>query len=489
MPQEQQEHKTAYVGDQPWRGADAGASAWNGTDNATVQCEPGSAATRGIVVTLGMHRSGTSLCMNLLQAMGVRLDADLIPGDANNEPGYFESRELVELNEGIFRTVGATWHTLFSLAMPDGWADNPALLPAKKALRDLITRRLGNGLAPWGFKDPRTTVLLPFYKQVFDECGLEPRYILCIRDPRAVARSLKKRNQFPSLLSELLWLDYTMPAIQLAGQRLQAIIVYEKWFQDAIGQAESLMRAVGLGDTVGRLDAIVQQVVAPTLNHADAQAGDYELACSRSVYEFLLAGNLNRAAEAFAETWQVIRLVMGPAAAREALAARNGAPRATARQGEQEQSMQRNGRIMSQAFWRSEGGEFEELASARAFTEEGSARRVVRIPIPGLTSRSQLRLDPADAPGIAQLFGIRLLDSADAVVWEWDGLPASLAAMERHHIVVLERIDEAGVFLYLPNSDPSLLLPVSAELDRLQESGGSLELDFGWRGTIYSMSD
>src|ERR1039458_4409781 len=159
---------------------------------------PSAFASPEVIGVLGMHRSGTSLCMGLLQALGVRLDDDLIPGDANNEPGYFESRELVELNDGILRTLGATWHTLFSLEIPGGWADDPALLPAKKALRDLITRKVVNGHGAWGFKDPRITVLLPLYEQVFAECGLRPRYILCIRAPRAVARSLKNRNQFRS---------------------------------------------------------------------------------------------------------------------------------------------------------------------------------------------------------------------------------------------------------------------------------------------------
>jgi hypothetical protein len=476
------DYKIADIGDQPRRGTEAA------EDDPTVQCELRSATTLEIVVVLGMHRSGTSLCMSLLQALGVRLDDDLIPGDANNEAGYFESRELIELNEGIFRTVGATWHTLFSLTMPDGWADDSALLPAKKALRDLINRKV-NGPASWGFKDPRTAVLLPFYEQVFAECGLQPRYILCIRDPRAIALSLKKRNQFPSLLSELLWLDYTMPAIQLAGNRLQAIVVYEKWFQDAIGQAESLVRAVGLGAGVVPLDAIVQRVVAPALNHADALAEDYELACSRSVYELLLEGDLNRAAAVFAETWQAIRLGMGPAAP---LGGNGAAVHAASNphNGERKQRMQPNGRIMNQVFWRSEGNEFEEAASARAFTDAGDGRRSVRLAIPGaLGPRPQLRLDPADVPGIAQLFGIKLLYPDSAVAWEWDGLPATLAGMERRHVVVLERVDEAGVFLYLPTSDPSILLPVCAELDKLSETGGSLELDFAWRGTIYSMFD
>ena len=38
---------------------------------------------------------------------------------------------------------------------------------------------------------------------------------------------------------------------------------------------------------------------------------------------------------------------------------------------------------------------------------------------------------------------------------------ATLAALERRHVTVLEGMGEAGVFLYLPTSDPSLLLPMS----------------------------
>lgn len=475
------EHRTAEIGDQPPRGTDEAAPDFprKSTDAAASTWVPSARASPEVIVVLGMHRSGTSLCMSMLQGLGVRLDDDLIPGDANNEPGYFESSELVQLNEGILRTLGAAWDTVFSLAIPDGWADAPAILPAKKALRDLITRKAINGPDTWGFKDPRTTVLLPLYEQVFAECGIRAKYILCLRDPRAVAQSLKKRNHFPPLLSELLWLDYTMPAIQVLGQRLEAIVVYERWFQNAIGQAESLVRVVGPG-AAGSLESIVQRAVAPTLNHADAQAGEFELACSRSVYESLLAGDLERATAVFTETWQAIGVVMGPAAGRGVLGAQGGIR-------QEEQPMQRSGRIMTQAFWRSEGGEFEEVASAREFSQENSERRSVRLVIPGgLGPQPQFRLDPVDLPGIAQLFGIKLMDPGGAVIWEWDGQATTLAALDRRHVVVLERIDEAGVFLYLPTSDPRLLLPVCAELDQLSETGGSLELDFAWCGTIQS---
>jgi hypothetical protein len=446
-------------------------------------CANTEAAT--VVVVLGMHRSGTSLCMNLLQALGVQLDDDLVPGDTNNESGYFESRGLVDLNERILRVLGANWQTLFSLMVADGWTENPALLPEKEALRDLIHRKACSRCGPWGFKDPRVTVLLPLYNQVFMECGLEPSYVLCLRDPRAVAQSLRKRNGFPTLLSELLWLDYAMPAIHLAGKRLRQIIFYERWFEDPVGQADSLARAVGMEAPEKGLDTIVRSVVAPRLNHAEVLASEFELACCRLVYRHLLAGNVANAERLFGETWQAMRLLLGASSAGQNPPEGGqilGAPdkRKIPVMGGAE-------RIMSQVFWRLAENDFEETASVRGFTDNTASRRIVRLPIPaGLGPKVQLRLDPADRPGISQFFGIKLLNASEAIQWEWDGLPHSLASMIRRDVVVLERIDESGVFLYLPTSDPSILLPVGAVLEKLSETGGLLELDFAWCGTIYS---
>jgi hypothetical protein len=280
-----------------------------------------------------------------------------------------------------------------------------------------------------------------------------------------VAQSLKKRNQFPALLSELLWLEYTMPAVLVAGQRLEAIVVYEKWFQDPVGQAESLARVAGATASAGALAEIVQRVVAPGLNHNPAPAGDYELACSRLLYEALQTGDVERGAAILAEERRAIRLGMT-----------------------RRRPIPHSARLKSQIFWVSEGNaNFGELASAYELTEEGSARRLVRLPIPrGLGRNPHLRLDPADVPGILQIFGIRLLDKIGKVIWEWDRSPISLLTMVSRDIEVLEGVSSPGVLLYMPTPDPIILLPVSKELDRLSGTGGTLELDFAWRGTLTS---
>ena len=61
---------------------------------------------RPIVLVLGMHRSGTSLCSHILSALGVDM-ADKIPGPGNTSPapdnprGHWERWEIVEFHDRI----------------------------------------------------------------------------------------------------------------------------------------------------------------------------------------------------------------------------------------------------------------------------------------------------------------------------------------------------------------------------------------------------
>jgi hypothetical protein len=55
---------------------------------------------RPIVIVLGMHRSGTSLCSHLLSALGVDM-ADDIGVNVGNDRGHWERWEIVELHDRI----------------------------------------------------------------------------------------------------------------------------------------------------------------------------------------------------------------------------------------------------------------------------------------------------------------------------------------------------------------------------------------------------
>ena len=428
---------------------------------------------KAAVVVLGMHRSGTSLCMNVLKAMGIRIDEDLMPGDEHNERGYFESQRIVELNESILVGLGANWHTFLSLSVGDGWENNPILDPAKQRLMALVKARIGQSQGVWGFKDPRISLMLPLYDQVLAACRVEPQYVLCIRDPRSVATSLMRRNGFPYLFSELLWLEYTLTAARVAGNRLKAVVEYENWFQDGIKQAELLGKALGLSCDVaaGSLRAEVEAIVAPALNHGDYETRPFELTCTESIYQLVQEGSFSAAVSAYAEVQEALALV-----ARSVLYHDKSEHRGASV----------TPRITCQLFWcTTKDDAFHESDSSRVELDVSPIRRIVQLPIPkGLVSLSRLRLDPVNLPGLAQLFAIRLFNSEGGVVWEWDKQPGSLLAGELRNVSLFIRGDEPGVVAHFHNIDPNLVLPLTAELEGLSEKGGMLEFEMAWLAGI-----
>ncbi len=62
------------------------------------------ANTKQVLIIAGMHRSGTSLLAAALGAAGVDLARGLMAAaDGNNEKGFFENLDFVELHEKILQ--------------------------------------------------------------------------------------------------------------------------------------------------------------------------------------------------------------------------------------------------------------------------------------------------------------------------------------------------------------------------------------------------
>ena len=149
------------------------------------------------LVVAGMHRSGTSCVASLLHRGGCRMGEALLPADAHNAPGYFEDVEFLDLNR---RMLAAT--------VPDdrpghadwGWTEEmeasgidagrlEAFVPEADALilRHGTPSSAGASRA-WGWKDPRTSVLLDFW----DARLPDARYVFVYRAPWDVADSMQR---------------------------------------------------------------------------------------------------------------------------------------------------------------------------------------------------------------------------------------------------------------------------------------------------------
>lgn len=148
------------------------------------------------ILILGMHRSGTSMLTRILERAGVFVGDDL----SQDHESYF----FYQLNNMLFNQLGGNWDNppdlnyLFNnereLRMNLEYANDMLAsirfrnyLGLKRYLRIRDYKKINFN---WGWKDPQSTVTLPFWLKIFPEAKI----IYIERHGIDVAQSLKKRN-------------------------------------------------------------------------------------------------------------------------------------------------------------------------------------------------------------------------------------------------------------------------------------------------------
>lgn len=136
------------------------------------------------VLILGMHRSGTSAVTRLVNLLGpsVCISDDLMMGVRTNAKGHWESRSLFRYNDTLLEEMGCSWWyppTPEDLVRWQKGLGESTYAEARSAF-DRV-----HPVEPWVWKDPRTCVLLSFWRRVFDRV---PAGIVVYRNPLDVAR-------------------------------------------------------------------------------------------------------------------------------------------------------------------------------------------------------------------------------------------------------------------------------------------------------------
>ena len=147
----------------------------------------------GPVILAGMHRSGTSLLALLLTKLGVSIGSELLKADSDNPDGYQEDLNFLQIQRKWFRSTFAS----DSKGWPDwGWNPDQSISRHGKSswkaeAEVLLRQREVNSLATyWGWKDPRTTLILPFWQELRPELRLIGIY----RSPWDLSDSLQRLN-------------------------------------------------------------------------------------------------------------------------------------------------------------------------------------------------------------------------------------------------------------------------------------------------------
>jgi len=143
---------------------------------------PNVEGARPLVIT-GMHRSGTSLLASLFAGAGVNVGSRLMGASRGNDRGHWEDLDFYEFHARALEANGVG---------PEGFACADELL-VPPAMRDDAARVVAGkaaAQAPWGWKDPRTTLFLDFWQSLLPEAA----YVFVFRSPWEVADSLFRRG-------------------------------------------------------------------------------------------------------------------------------------------------------------------------------------------------------------------------------------------------------------------------------------------------------
>jgi hypothetical protein len=212
-----------------------------------------------------MHRSGTSLAARALELLGVSLGDPhrLMEPGPDNPSGYWENRAIKELDDELLACLGGAWDQ--PPVLDPGWELDPGLDGFREAARDALGAafgpRDGTQSEPIGWKDPRLSLLLPFWRTVSPITTT----VIVVRDPAEVGASLLRRNHIAAPQAALLWLRYLYAAVHNDAGHL--LLRQRDFFDDLRPTLERMAAHIGLPAPTDAVEHDVRAHIDDELRH------------------------------------------------------------------------------------------------------------------------------------------------------------------------------------------------------------------------------
>lgn len=212
------------------------------------------------VCVAGMHRSGTSTVAQLLYRLGLYLgkEEDLFAASSANEDGFWENGRLVGINEAILRAYESGWDLPPNLEQ--GWQRSERLASLHEETRRFLEGF--EGQEPWGWKDPRTSLTLPFWLELLPDT----KVVVCLRNPLEVANSLRKRGSASILFGLNLWKIYNERLLETLEEGQYIVTHYESYFYRPQAEIRRVVDFLGMSAS-DQLISLVRSRVIRGLRH------------------------------------------------------------------------------------------------------------------------------------------------------------------------------------------------------------------------------
>jgi hypothetical protein len=215
------------------------------------------------VYVLGMHRSGTSAVTRVVNLLGVPIGRAerLMVAREDNPAGFWEHVGLMHVNDALLARLGGSWD-----APPDHAPDAVDLADLVARARDEFNATYdGDGFV---YKDPRVSVLLPFWRAVLGERATVA--IVVLRNPLDIAQSLLHRNQLAVSYSLALWEHYLRVLLRdVAGMPL-LVVDYDALVDSPASTTDALRSFLRAHDELrgGADEAAIGAFLADGMRHS-----------------------------------------------------------------------------------------------------------------------------------------------------------------------------------------------------------------------------
>jgi hypothetical protein len=228
--------------------------------------------TKRLLVVLGAHRSGTSTITRGLKVLGVDLGTNLIQAvKNNNEKGFWEDAELNAFNQQMLLELGTDWYDIAPINAND--IDTLCNKGYFIGAVGLLHRKLKNSPV-FGLKDPRIARLLPFWQKVFAYCKFNTSYVLAIRHPLSVAKSLAKRDGLGIPHGYLLWLGHVITSLAGTNEANKVIVDYDRLIKSPELEISRMAQGLKLEINATEFDEYQSEFIDENFRHTNYDLND-----------------------------------------------------------------------------------------------------------------------------------------------------------------------------------------------------------------------
>ncbi len=221
---------------------------------------------KSVIVVLGPGRSGTSILMQILEALAMTISKDMVPPKEHNPFGAYEDIEIFKTQDELRAQISPA-----TMPPPPEWLNSEGVHQIKVKLKTILESRIQDSSTVFGFKDPKTALFIPLWTQIFNELSITPLYILATRRPESVIKSMKNQWQESEAVTELFWLTKNTEALYQTGGNC-FIVHYEDWFSERAPEVvKQLLHYTGLEtfwDKSKNASDVLTAVIKPNLNRA-----------------------------------------------------------------------------------------------------------------------------------------------------------------------------------------------------------------------------